>query len=101
MRKRNIFSEMKESLEGALAYERGERVDLRTTELPPPAKRLRPQEIRQIRRSLRASQPVFARLLNVSPNTVRGWEQGVRRPRQAALKLLNVARRHPEVLMEA
>jgi putative transcriptional regulator len=41
---------------------------------------------------------VFARIINVSPNTVESWEQGARRPREASLKLLTIAHLHPEVL---
>jgi putative transcriptional regulator len=43
---------------------------------------------------------MFARLLNVSVKTVQGWEQGVREPSEAALKLLSIAEKRPEVLME-
>ncbi len=47
---------------------------------------------------LRLSQPVFAKLLNVSPETVKAWEQGKRVPEGAAVRLLEVAEDHPEVL---
>jgi putative transcriptional regulator len=39
-------------------------------------------------------------MLNVSPRTVQAWESNARTPSDAALKLLHVARRHPEVLLE-
>ena len=39
--------------------------------------------------------------LNVSPNAVRSWEQGTRRPRQAALKLLVIAKKNPKALLVA
>ena len=100
-RKVKIFEPLKEGLELALAYERGEKVDLRITELPEPPKRLSPREIRQIRHSLNASQVLFAALLNVSQQAVQSWEQGVRRPQSAALKLLVLARRNPRVLLRA
>ncbi len=41
----------------------------------------------------------FARTINVSVNAVESWEQGVRRPREATLKLLTIAHKHPEVLL--
>jgi len=45
------------------------------------------------------SQTVFARLLNISPETVKKWEQNERRPTGASLKLLNlVANRGLEAL---
>jgi putative transcriptional regulator len=49
---------------------------------------------------LKVSQAAFARLLNVSPRTVQAWETDARTPSDAALKLLHVAKRHPEVLLE-
>jgi len=99
--KRKVFEDLKLALGDSLRYERGEQVDLRTTEIPAPAKRITPRQIKGIRLSLHASQVAFAKLMNVSPNTVESWEQGVRRPRQAALKLLGIARKHPQVLLEA
>ena len=101
MAKRKMFDDLQQALGDALVYESGKRIDLRTTEIPAPAKMIRPAQIRAIRRSMNASQIKFAKLLNVSANTVESWEQGVRRPRQAALKLLTIARKRPEVLLEA
>src|SRR5262245_7044934 len=100
MAKRKVFEELKQALSDSLAYERGEVVDLRTTEIPAPAKRMTPAQIKQIRLALHASQIKFAKLINVSANTVESWEQGVRQPRDAALKLLTIARTHPTVLLE-
>jgi putative transcriptional regulator len=100
MAKRKMFDDLQRALGDALVYESGKRIDLRTTEIPAPAKMIRPAQIRAIRRSMNASQIKFAKLLNVSANTVESWEQGVRRPRQAALKLLTIARKRPEVLLE-
>ena len=96
-----IFDALQQSLEEALAYERGQRIDLRTTTIPPPPARMRPAEIRAIRRSLNASQPLFARLLSVSPNAVRSWEQGLRRPQSPVLRLLEIARTNPQALLGA
>jgi putative transcriptional regulator len=100
MAKRKVFEQLKQALTDSLAYERGQAVDLRTTEIPAPAKRMTPTQIKQIRLALHASQIKFARLINVSANTVESWEQGVRQPRDAALKLLTIARAHPRVLLE-
>jgi DNA-binding transcriptional regulator YiaG len=58
-------------------------------------------DIARIRQELNYSQSVFARVLNVSLKTVQAWEQGIRVPSDAALKLLTIAKRHPEVLLEA
>jgi len=95
----NVFDDLRDALAEALAYEHGQSVDLRVTEFPPPPRQLSPAEIRAIRQSLNASQALFARLLNVSANAVESWEQGVRRPRSAAVKLLDIAHNYPQVLL--
>ena len=55
---------------------------------------------KEIRSQFNLTQNEFATLLNISVATLRNWEQGRRRPEGAARVLLNVAQRHPEVLME-
>lgn len=98
-RKVAVYAELRQALEDAIAYKRGENRGLRVSELPPRPKPLSKAEVRRIRQSLGVSQAVFARVINVSPNAVRSWEQGTRRPAAAALKLLTVAREHPEALL--
>lgn len=61
---------------------------------------LKPKEIRKIRLSLRLSQTDFAHYLGTSVACVRSWEQGVRRPQSAALRLLTIAKKKPAVLLE-
>jgi putative transcriptional regulator len=46
------------------------------------------------------SQGVFARTLNVSVKTVQSWEQGERKPSQAALRLLQLLDANPEAVCE-
>jgi len=99
--KPTLFDDLRDSLEDAVAFEQGRRTDLRVTEIPAPPRALRPRDIRAIRRSLNASQVIFARFLNVSPNTIRSWEQGTRRPQGADLKLLAIAWKNPRALLIA
>jgi DNA-binding transcriptional regulator YiaG len=75
------------------------RLDLRSAEIPPRPKPMKPTDIRSLRESLNASQALFARLLNVSSNAVESWEQGIREPRQATLKLLHIVRKNPSALL--
>ena len=96
-----MYDDLRRALTDALAYEGGERVDLRVTDLVPPPKPLKPREIRRIRESLHASQAVFANFLCVSPKAVQSWEQGVRRPQSTALRLLTIAKRNPRILLLA
>lgn len=69
------------------------------TEEQPPA--FNADRIREIRRSFDISQEAFAQVLNVSVATVRAWEQGVWPPNGAATRLLSIAERHPETILEA
>ncbi|MCI0391337.1 MAG: type II toxin-antitoxin system MqsA family antitoxin [Acidobacteria bacterium] len=93
------FAKLQLSLEQAIQHARGERHDLRTTVLPAPPKPMKKQEIVKLRQRLNLSQAVFASVLNVSVKTVQAWEQGLRQPSDAALKLLTIAKKHPEVLL--
>ena len=93
------FGELKLALERVLQHARGERHDLRTTVLAAPPKPMKKQEIVQLRQQLNLSQPLFASVLSVSVRTVQAWEQGMRRPSGTALKLLTIAKKHPEVLL--
>jgi putative transcriptional regulator len=52
----------------------------------------------KLRKDLNCSQSVFARVLNISPKTIQAWEQGIRRPSDAALRLLEVVEKYPSVL---
>jgi DNA-binding transcriptional regulator YiaG len=74
-------------------------LDLRLVKIPLHPKPLKPAEIQAMRAAMNASQALFARLLNVSSNAVESWEQGIRQPRQATLKLLYIARKNPSALL--
>lgn len=95
------FAELKQAMEEALAFERGER-DLKVTRIqaPRPPKAMSPRDIARIREKLNCSQAVFAMMLNISTKTVQAWEQGSRAPSDAALKLLTIAKNHPHVLLK-
>lgn len=57
-------------------------------------------EVAQLRRRMNLSQEDFAKALGVSQSTVGLWEQGRRRPDGASSRLLEIAEKHPEVLLE-
>ena len=90
---------------GAEAFARhlegGDKLTLRskTVSLPPRVKPFTAAQVRAIRRQLNVSQPVFAALMNIPTVTAASWERGRRRPTGAALRLLDIARRNPEVLI--
>lgn len=98
-----------EALEEAVAYKQGKRPGLRVTRYevtargatvsPPPS--YDADRVRRVRAQLKVSQPVFAGMLNVSSSTVQAWEQGVREPDGASLRLLEIAENHPDTLLES
>jgi putative transcriptional regulator len=79
------------------------KITMRTTKVALPARveSILPQEVRSIRRKMKVSQAVFARLLNVPVVTEASWEIGRRNPSGAALRLLQIAKKEPQVLLEA
>ncbi len=96
------FGELEQSLNQALAHSRGDKGRWKEKKLvaPPPRARSSANIVR-LRHRLNCSQSMFARLLNVSTKTVQAWEQGTRKPSDAALKLLAVAEKHPETLLDS
>ena len=106
-RKKGSFGQkLIESAREAVEIQRGTKEPARVTrytasetevEAPP---RYVAERIREIRDEMALSQPIFAAALNVSPETVRAWEQGKREPDGPTLRLLEVAEQHPEVLLE-
>jgi len=93
-----LFSELLESVHEALEHSQGKR-HLKTTVLPPPPRPMDAQDVRDLRSRLDASQAVFASYLNVSTKLVQAWEAGRRRPDGAALRLLRLAEKAPELLL--
>ena len=87
------------SLHETLEYAQG-KVTLRSVrrDLPRKAVPITAKQIMQIRQRLNVSQTVFAKALNVSPMTAKSWESGRRTPCGAALRLLEIAFRRPDVL---
>ena len=59
---------------------------------------IKPKKVKLIRKKTRLSQSVFARVLNVSPSSIRQWEQGTRTPTGSTKVLLDVLDREPHIL---
>lgn len=55
-------------------------------------------DIKSIRKTLKVSQAVFAKLLNVSLSSVRQWEQNIRKPSGSTMILLELLQREPKLL---
>lgn len=100
-----MFNLLKEGLEEAIAYERGlsknvrvKKVRIDTTQLPDEPKEYQASDIKKLRKKLNCSQSLLAAYLNVSSNTIQAWEQGVRKPSHAALRLLEIVDKGPRFL---
>jgi putative transcriptional regulator len=97
-------TELLESASHALATVKGERIvggRISVRHVPAEPRPGDKDEIAKLREGLNFSQGILARALNVSPATVRAWESGRRSPSDAALKLLAIAEKHPEDLLDS
>ena len=89
-------------LHDALAFEKGQGRNLRTTlvrapKVPP---RWSAKAIASLRHKHSISQPVFAAFLGVSVATVRAWEQGAKVPSGSASRLLQILAAVPNVFQQ-
>lgn len=100
-----MFDLLKEGLDEAIVYERGlsknvrvkkKRVDVDT--VPQQPQEYHASDIRSLRKKLNCSQGLLAAYLNVSLNTIQAWEQGLRKPNHAALRLLEIVDKGPNFL---
>lgn len=84
----NYFEELKESLEQAAAYAKGDASRVRVTvrEIPTPS--YTSTDIANIRKNAGLSQRALATALGVSPRTVEAWEAGKNSPAGSSVKLL-------------
>jgi putative transcriptional regulator len=91
-----VAEQIRKGLEEAVRHARGE-ITLKTTvvEIPDPPPEIRSDELTKLRLEHRLPQDVFARVLNVPTRTVQAWEEGTRKPAQAALRLIQVFRQDP------
>jgi putative transcriptional regulator len=97
-----LFERLKTGLEEAIRHADGEiRLKTTTLEMPDRPPEIRAEELTRLRLESGMSQAVFARVLNVSAKTVRSWEQGTRKPSQAALRLIQVYRNDPSGVLQA
>ncbi len=60
---------------------------------------LTPAQIKAIRASVNMSQASFARSFQLSTDTIKGWEQGKRKPDAAATNYLRLIRANPELVL--
>lgn len=94
----SVYEMVMAGLEDSIAYSKGEKMSLVTTRVPAPPPPMDAKKVVQVRKRLNMSQGLFAAALNVSTKTVQGWEQGLRTPSNASLRLLQIAQVQPETV---
>lgn len=92
--KDELFAELVGSIKEAGAYLRGEQAPASVSFAAEP-------DPRAIRERLGLTQGQFAAALCISVNTLRDWEQGRREPSGPAMRLLQIAAKHPDIILEA
>ena len=90
-----LFEELEANLQEAVKVARGTSVPKSVYVVMTPA------EIRAIRDSVNMSQAMFARSFQLSVDTVKGWEQGKRKPDTAAANFLRLIKADPEYVRRA
>lgn len=91
--KDELFNELLESVREGGAILRNEKPASRTFQIEK-------SDVQRIRADYNLSQSEFARLMGISVDTLKNWEQGRRTPQGPARVLLQVAASHPEVIWE-
>lgn len=65
-----------------------------------PIRPMNPKEIKSVRLYLQLSLSMFASLLGVSEKTVEAWEKGTNVPSGPALRLMRMAQKNPDILLD-
>lgn len=92
----SLFDEIKEGLNQAIEYEKGNLKAKKTTRTIRPLEKFTSAEIKEIRTSTGLTQVLFAKYMGVSVKTVESWEAGRNHPDGAACRLLSITRQNPK-----
>jgi DNA-binding transcriptional regulator YiaG len=94
---REIINDLKElnaALEAGIPLQ--EKFTVRTVRLVPDPGSYDARQVQATRELVGVSQPIFARMLGVSPALVRSWECGQRNPAPIARRMLDLIRANPK-----
>ncbi|MBS1972643.1 MAG: hypothetical protein JSU04_20210 [Bdellovibrionales bacterium] len=88
-------------LKEAVAFE-NKKMDLRTTtmEIPDVPPEFNKTEVKAVRERLNVSQPIFAKILGVSDDTVKAWERGANKPSGSSARLIQIAKEEPQAFQQ-
>ena len=85
-----LFDDLKQGLQEAIAYEKGQGTARIKTYTIAPVKEYSSAEIRDIRMKAGMTQSVFASYMGVSKKTVEAWESGRTHPTGPVFRLLDI-----------
>ena len=86
----SLFDDLKEGLQEAIDFEKGNGKAKTVTFMIEPVKKYSNEDIKKIRNKAGMTQAVFANYMGVSPKTVEAWELGRTHPTGPAYRLLNI-----------
>jgi len=89
------YKSIRKGLEDALAHAEGKKTGARVHRVKVPE-----PDVATIRAKSGLSQAEFARSIGVAVGTLRGWEQGRRRPEGPARVLLALIEKRPRIVQE-
>jgi putative transcriptional regulator len=100
-KKSKLETGLLKGLKEAVAYEEGQ-INLRTTtiEIPDAPPEFNKTKVKEVRKELNVSQPVFAQMLGVSDGTVKAWETGANEPSGSSARLIQMAEHDPQTFMQ-
>ncbi len=90
----SAFSSIKQGLEEAIEFSKGKPGKAVVHEFGP-------LDVKKVRAKVGMSQNEFASAFGISVSTLRHWERGDRTPQGAALVLLNIVAKEPEIVLHA
>lgn len=85
-----LFDDLKEGLQEAIDFEKGNGKAKTTTFMIEPVKKYSNEDIKIIRNRAGMTQAVFANYMGVSVKTVEAWELGRTHPTGPAYRLINI-----------
>lgn len=95
MKMSKAFASIKRGLEQAIRHRKGKRVARLKLHVPPPV------DVKAVRERTGLTQEEFAATFAIGLGALRHWERGDRKPRGAALVLLNVIARDPQAVLRS
>jgi putative transcriptional regulator len=91
---KELFADLMQSMNEAVAISKGELAPSRKFTVAAP-------DVKQVREKTGLSQSAFAQMIGVKVKTLQNWEQHRREPTGAAVALLTIFDRVPEVAIRA